>query len=96
MSSKFGFSSRYENLAKELIRHILGLTDEDDENFTASMDFVMSNLLYHHYLDVNSHTVQRSLEGVSFKMTVHGHQKKAEQLQTLIKKFLSLPVIEEK
>lgn len=81
---------KFDTLTKELITHVLGFK-EGEENFVRSEQFVLSNLLYHHCLAVNSHAVRRSLDGLALKFTVHGQHQRTARLKTLVAKFLALP-----
>ncbi|XP_076034078.1 gamma-tubulin complex component 5 isoform X2 [Oratosquilla oratoria] len=81
---------KYEPLAKELITHLSGFK-EDEENFFRCEQYVLSNLLYHHCLDVNSHAVRRSLDGLILKFCVHGQHNRAENLKKLTQRFLKSP-----
>lgn len=60
-----------------------------------SEQFVLSNLLYHHCLDVNSHAVRRSVDGLVLKFTVHGQHSRAKRLTSLVKKFLASPLFKD-
>ncbi|XP_066974423.1 gamma-tubulin complex component 5-like isoform X1 [Macrobrachium rosenbergii] len=78
---------KFDALTKDLITHVLGF-EEDEENFVRSEQFVLSNLLYHHCLAVNSHAVRRSIDGLCLKFTVHGQANRAQKLTELTSKFL--------
>lgn len=79
---------KFDSLTKELITHVMGF-QEDEENFVRSEQFVLSNLLYHHCLAVNSHAVRRSIDGLSLKFTIHGQQNRAQKLSSLTSRFLA-------
>lgn len=64
---------------------------EGEENFIRSEQYVLSNLLYHHCLAVNSHNVRRSIDGLVLKFSIHGQHHRAQQLQNLTSKFLASP-----
>lgn len=70
---------------------ILHLFQEGEENFIRSEQYVLSNLLYHHCLAVNSHNVRRSIDGLVLKFSIHGQHHRAQQLQNLTSKFLASP-----
>ncbi|XP_063606655.1 gamma-tubulin complex component 5-like [Penaeus indicus] len=81
---------KFDELSKELITHVLGF-EEGEENFIRSEQYVLSNLLYHHCLAVNSHNVRRSVDGLVLKFSIHGQHHRAQQLQNLTSKFLASP-----
>ncbi|XP_068217820.1 gamma-tubulin complex component 5-like [Palaemon carinicauda] len=78
---------KFDALTKELITHVLGFK-EDEENFVRSEQYVLSNLLYHHCLAVNSHAVRRSIDGLCLKFSVHGQASRSQKLKELTSKFL--------
>ncbi|XP_027211363.2 gamma-tubulin complex component 5 [Penaeus vannamei] len=81
---------KFDELSKELINHVLGF-EEGEENFIRSEQYVLSNLLYHHCLAVNSHNVRRSIDGLVLKFSIHGQHHRSQQLQNLTSKFLASP-----
>ncbi|XP_069937273.1 gamma-tubulin complex component 5 isoform X3 [Cherax quadricarinatus] len=85
---------KFDALTKELITHVLGF-QEGEENFVRSEQFVLSNLLYHHCLAVNSHAVRRSVEGLALKFTIHGQHHRAQQLTSLTSNFLASPLFQD-
>ncbi|XP_071532789.1 gamma-tubulin complex component 5 [Panulirus ornatus] len=85
---------KFDALTKELITHVLGF-QEGEENFVRSEQFVLSNLLYHHCLAVNSHAIRRSIEGLALKFTIHGQHHRAQQLTSLTSKFLASPLFKD-
>lgn len=87
-------SGKFDALTKQLITHLLGFK-EDEENFIRSEQFVLSNLLYHHCLAVNSHAVRRSIDGLALKFTVHGQHQRAARLKDLTHKFLASPIFKD-
>lgn len=64
---------------------------ENEENFIRSEQYVLSNLLYHHCLAVNSHNVRRSIDGLVLKFNVHGQHHRSQQLQSLTSRFVASP-----
>ncbi|KAG7171532.1 Gamma-tubulin complex component 5-like [Homarus americanus] len=85
---------KFDALTKELITHVLGF-QEGEENFVRSEQFVLSNLLYHHCLAVNSHAVRRSIEGIALKFTIHGQHHRAQLLTSLTSEFLASPLFKD-
>ncbi|KAG8003493.1 Gamma-tubulin complex component 5 [Nibea albiflora] len=57
------FEKETERETKRLIRCISGVEDEEDPNFQLALKFAWSNFRFHRYLDVDSHKVQRSING---------------------------------
>ncbi|NP_666302.2 gamma-tubulin complex component 5 isoform 1 [Mus musculus] len=80
----------------ELVRQVTGLQDEADPNFQLALDFVWSNFRFHRFLDVNSHKVEKTIEGIYEKFTIHSDLNKAASWKRLTKEFLnaSLPSTE--
>ncbi|XP_045119977.1 gamma-tubulin complex component 5-like [Portunus trituberculatus] len=87
-------SGKFDDLTKQLITHLLGFK-EDEENFIRSEQFVLSNLLYHHCLAVNSHAVRRSIDGLALKFTIHGQHQRASRLKDLTQKFVASPIFKD-
>nr|XP_045606882.1 gamma-tubulin complex component 5-like [Procambarus clarkii] len=85
---------KFDALTQELVTHVLGF-QEGEENFIRSEQFVLSNLLYHHCLAVNSHAVRRSIDGLALKFTIHGQHHRAQQLMSLTSEFLSSPLFKD-
>ncbi|XP_053722858.1 gamma-tubulin complex component 5 [Synchiropus splendidus] len=83
------FEKETERETKELIRHISGVQDEQDENFQLALKFAWSNFKFHRYLDVDSHKIQRSITGIHEKLMVHSEVSKAESWLRLTDKFLN-------
>ncbi|XP_004693114.1 PREDICTED: gamma-tubulin complex component 5 [Condylura cristata] len=82
---------------RELVRHLAGLQDEADPNFQLAMHFAWSNLRFHRFLDVNSHKVEKIIEGIYEKFIIHSDLSKAASWKRLTEEFLnaSLPSIKE-
>ncbi|KAK3856096.1 hypothetical protein Pcinc_037542 [Petrolisthes cinctipes] len=85
---------KFDALTKELITLVMGF-QEGEENFVRSEQYVLSNLLYHHCLDVNSHAVRRSMDGLALKFTIHGQHSRAKRLTSLATKFLASPLFKD-
>lgn len=75
-------SKYFEEGARSLIKAITGF-EEDDENFEICLNFTLSNFLHHRFLEVNSHQVRRTVDGLCEKFTIQSHYEKAEALHTL-------------
>ncbi|ERE79024.1 gamma-tubulin complex component 5 isoform 1 [Cricetulus griseus] len=80
----------------ELVRRVTGLRDEADPNFQLALDFAWSNFRFHRFLDVNSHKVEKTIEGIYEKFTIHSDLSKAASWKRLTTEFLnaSLPSVE--
>lgn len=86
-----------ERDVRELVRSVAGLRDEADPNFQLSLHFAWSNFRFHRFLDVNSHKVQKTIEGIYEKFIIHSDLSKAASWKRLTEEFLnaSLPSIKE-
>ncbi|KAJ8253161.1 hypothetical protein GJAV_G00209790 [Gymnothorax javanicus] len=86
------FEKEVDADAKQLIKHICRIEDEEDQNFELALKFVWSNFRFHRFLDVNSHKVQRSVNGIYEKLMVHSDLSKAQSWIALTEEFLSSPL----
>uniref|UniRef100_A0A8C6TH80 Gamma-tubulin complex component n=1 Tax=Neogobius melanostomus TaxID=47308 RepID=A0A8C6TH80_9GOBI len=77
---------------KRLISHMTGIEDEDDQNFQLALKFAWSNFKFHHFLDVDSHKVQRSINGIHEKLMVHSDLSKAQSWMKMTEEFLNSPL----
>ncbi|XP_070353232.1 gamma-tubulin complex component 5 isoform X3 [Equus asinus] len=86
-----------EQDVRELVRRVAGLRDEADPDFQLALHFVLSNFRFHHFLDVNSHKVEKTIEGIYEKFIIHSDLSKAASWKRLTEEFLnaSLPSIKE-
>ena len=82
-----------DELAAELIVHLLDVGAQE-ENFKIANEYVMSNLRFHRFLDVNPLDVSRSLIGICAKFRVNAQDKKAGDLENLVEEFVNEPLIE--
>ena len=81
-------------LAGTLIKHTIDVENEDDDNFKAALQFLMSNFRFHRFLDVNPQDVDRKVDGLVSKFRVYSYEDKADNLKRLINKFLNHPLLE--
>ncbi|KAM8780197.1 gamma-tubulin complex component 5 [Rhynchonycteris naso] len=81
-----------ERDVRELVRHVVGLRDEADPNFQLCLQFVWSNFRFHRFLDVNSHKVGRTIEGIYEKFVIHSDLGKAAIWKRLTEEFLNAPL----
>ena len=73
----------------EAINLISTVTDieRDEENFEICERFVLSNLLYHKFLDPDELKVKSSLKGLTQKFKIHAQPEKAGHLEDLLAKY---------
>uniref|UniRef100_A0A8B9RBN1 Gamma-tubulin complex component n=1 Tax=Astyanax mexicanus TaxID=7994 RepID=A0A8B9RBN1_ASTMX len=86
------FEKELEQEVKRLIAHMTGIQDEEDQNFQMALKFAWSNFKFHRFLDVSSHNVQRSINGIYEKLMVHSDLCKAESWTRLTEEFLNSPL----
>uniref|UniRef100_A0A2K6G8U6 Gamma-tubulin complex component n=1 Tax=Propithecus coquereli TaxID=379532 RepID=A0A2K6G8U6_PROCO len=86
-----------ERDVRELVRRVTGLQDEADPNFQLALNFAWSNFRFHRFLDVNSHKIEKTIEGIYEKFIIHSDLSKAASWKRLTEEFLnaSLPSIKE-
>ncbi|XP_012615715.1 gamma-tubulin complex component 5 isoform X1 [Microcebus murinus] len=86
-----------ERDVRELVRRVTGLQDEADRNFQLALNFAWSNFRFHRFLDVNSHKIEKTMEGIYEKFIIHSDLIKAASWKRLTEEFLnaSLPSIKE-
>ncbi|XP_040825079.1 gamma-tubulin complex component 5 isoform X3 [Ochotona curzoniae] len=86
-----------ERDVRELVRRLSGLRDEADPNFQLALNFAWSNFRFHRFLDVNSHKIEKTIEGIYEKFIIHSDLSKAASWKRLTEKFLNsyLPGVSE-
>ncbi|XP_030427179.1 gamma-tubulin complex component 5 isoform X2 [Gopherus evgoodei] len=82
---------------RALIRRLTGLREaqggeEPGGRFQTALIFAWSNFRFHRFLDVSSHKVERTIEGIYEKLIVHSDLSKAASWKRLIEKFLNSPL----
>lgn len=82
-----------EPLAINLISTVTDI-EEDEENFEICERFVLSNLLYHKFLDPDELKVKSSLKGLIQKFKIHAQPEKAGHLDCLLTKYSDGEVFE--
>uniref|UniRef100_A0A8C7AFJ9 Tubulin gamma complex associated protein 5 n=1 Tax=Neovison vison TaxID=452646 RepID=A0A8C7AFJ9_NEOVI len=82
-----------ERDVRELIRHVAGLQDEADPNFQLALHFAWSNFRFHRFLDVNSHKVEKTIEGIYEKFIIHSDLSKAASWKRLTEEFLNASLL---
>ncbi|XP_059512245.1 gamma-tubulin complex component 5 isoform X3 [Myotis daubentonii] len=95
--SRRRLNPQLERDVRELVRHVAGLRDDVDPNFQLCLHFAWSNFRFHRFLDVNSHKVEKTIEGIYEKFIIHSDLGKAASWKRLTEEFLnaSLPNIKE-
>nr|XP_061833543.1 gamma-tubulin complex component 5-like [Nerophis lumbriciformis] len=86
------FEKETERETKNLIRCVCGQEDEEEPNFQIALKFASSNFRFHRFLDVDSHKVQRSINGIYEKLMVHSEVRKAESWMRLTGEFFNSPL----
>ncbi|XP_065485648.1 gamma-tubulin complex component 5 isoform X1 [Caloenas nicobarica] len=93
------FEQEQDRAVRALVRSVTGLPEEElgGGRFQTALNFAWSNFRFHRFLDVNSHKVERTIEGIHEKLIVHSDLGKAASWKRLTEKFLNspLPNIEE-
>ncbi|CAL8271614.1 unnamed protein product [Arctogadus glacialis] len=87
------FEKDTERETKTLVRWASGIEDENDQNFQLALKFAWSNFKFHNYLDVDSHKVTRSINGIYEKLMIHSDVTKAESWARLTDEFLNSPLM---
>ncbi|XP_059228046.1 gamma-tubulin complex component 5 [Mustela nigripes] len=82
-----------ERDVRELIRHVAGLQEEADPNFQLALHFAWSNFRFHRFLDVNSHKVEKTIEGIYEKFIIHSDLSKAASWKRLTEEFLNASLL---
>ncbi|XP_054998732.1 gamma-tubulin complex component 5 [Sorex araneus] len=81
-----------ERDVRALLRRVAGLRDEADPNFQLAVNFAWSNFRFHHFLNVDSHKIQKIIEGIYEKFIVHSDLNKAASWKRLTEEFLNAPL----
>ncbi|XP_032115888.1 gamma-tubulin complex component 5 isoform X4 [Sapajus apella] len=84
--------AQQERDVRELIRSVAGLQDETDPNFQLALNFAWSNFRFHRFLDVNSHKIEKTIEGIYEKFVIHSDLSKAASWKRLTEEFLNAPL----
>nr|XP_040573888.1 gamma-tubulin complex component 5-like [Lepeophtheirus salmonis] len=74
-----------------LIKKVTGFT-EDEENFEICENFVLSNLLYHSFLDPVPSKIKAHYDGIVQKWEIHAKEIKSVQLSQILHKFINDPI----
>ncbi|XP_074256259.1 gamma-tubulin complex component 5 isoform X6 [Saimiri boliviensis] len=84
--------AQQERDVRALIRSVAGLQDETDPNFQLAQNFAWSNFRFHRFLDVNSHKIEKTIEGIYEKFVIHSDLSKAASWKRLTEEFLNGPL----
>ncbi|XP_023053679.1 gamma-tubulin complex component 5 isoform X7 [Piliocolobus tephrosceles] len=84
--------AQQERDVRELVRGVAGLQDEADPNFQLALNFAWSNFRFHRFLDVNSHKIEKTIEGIYEKFLIHSDLSKAASWKRLTEEFLNAPL----
>ncbi|PIO26828.1 hypothetical protein AB205_0030610 [Aquarana catesbeiana] len=86
------FEKEQERDVKELVSCVSGLHDDSDKNFQLGLQYALSNFRFHRYLDVSSHQIHRTLDGMYEKFVINSDLSKAESWKRLTDEFLNFPL----
>ncbi|XP_025944564.1 gamma-tubulin complex component 5 isoform X1 [Apteryx mantelli] len=91
------FEREQERDVRALVRRVTGLPEEEEQElgggrFQMALNFAWSNFRFHRFLDVNSHKVERTIDGIHEKLVVHSDLGKAASWRRLTQKFLNSPL----
>ncbi|XP_075708463.1 gamma-tubulin complex component 5-like isoform X4 [Rhinoderma darwinii] len=86
------YEREQEKDVRKLISSLTGLDDESGNNYQLALQYAGSNFRFHHYLDVSSHNIHRTLDGIYEKFVIHSDLSKAESWKRLTGEFLNLPL----
>ncbi|KAM4702179.1 gamma-tubulin complex component 5 isoform 2-T2 [Discoglossus pictus] len=86
------FEREQEKDIKRLITCLSGLQDEQDHNYQRALQYTWSNFRFHRFLDVSSHNIHKTLDGIYEKLVIHSDLSKADSWKKLTEGFLTLPL----
>uniref|UniRef100_G1KM84 Gamma-tubulin complex component n=1 Tax=Anolis carolinensis TaxID=28377 RepID=G1KM84_ANOCA len=91
------FEQERDLTLRELVRRVTGLQERgagegEPGHFQAALGFAWSNVRFHRFLDVSSHKVEKTIDGIYEKLVVHSELVKAASWKKLTEKFLNLPL----
>ena len=91
MSTALNLSPQVLSLGDTLITKLTGFS-ENEENFEICHDFVVSNLLYHTYLEPHEQDVRRQCEKLAEKWSIQCKSDKSTRFEQLLEQqHKSLP-----
>ena len=94
LSTALNLSPQILSLGDSLITKITGFTEEED-NFGICHDFLVSNLLYHTYLEPHESDALRKFEKLIDKWKIQNKGEKAARVEELLENFRSSQVFSE-
>jgi gamma-tubulin complex component 5 len=80
-----------EFLTGQLIERLSGFQD-GHPNHRTCLQYALSNLRFHRFLDVDSLKVSRKIKRLCFKFSVHSQDDKSERFRALTDSFLASPL----
>ncbi|XP_072268883.1 gamma-tubulin complex component 5 [Pyxicephalus adspersus] len=86
------FEKDQEEDVRSLVSCVSGLHDDNDKNFQLALQYACSNFRFHRFLDVSSHQIHRTLDGIYEKFVIHSDLSKAESWRRLTNEFLNFPL----
>ena len=84
----FSYNKKAERLVRDLISRITADDNENSDSVSKLEKQIKSTLKHHRFLDVNSHEIKRTIEGLETKLRVHNKIPEADLLQDLFDKFI--------
>ncbi|KAL0626357.1 Gamma-tubulin complex component 5 [Plecturocebus cupreus] len=84
--------AQQERDVREFLRSVAGLQDETDRNFQLALNFAWSNFRFYRFLDVNSHKIEETIEGIYEKFVIHSDLSNAASWKRLTEEFLHAPL----
>ncbi len=94
ISTALNLSPQVLSLSDELIAKVTGFA-EDEENFELCHDFVVSNLLYHTYLEPHEKDATKRFEGILDKWQIQSKTEKAQKGRELLESYMNAPIFDE-
>lgn len=94
MSTALNLSPQVMNLGDNLITKVTGF-DSEEENFGICHDFLVSNLLYHTYLEPHERDVRKKCQNLVEKWDIQNKTDKAGRFQQLLDDYFEADVFKE-
>ena len=91
MSTALNLSPQVQHLGDLLIAKITGFS-RDEENFGICHDFLVSNLLYHTYLEPHDRDVTKRCEKLSEKWDIQNKGQKSARFEELLSRYHESPI----
>ena len=94
LSTALNLSPQVMTLGDALITKVTGFED-DEENFEICHDFLVSNLLYHTYLEPHERDVRRKCQNLVEKWSIQNKSEKATRFEELLEQYFDADVFKE-